>query len=81
VPAVCLVVTGYAGAGVLGVVDRVLDQLANVFVLQLVKDVRAVAPRPYEPCHAQLREVLGHRCRGLPELGGEIVHGALGVDQ
>lgn len=66
-----------SGAGMLGVVDRIDDELADMVVLQPVENLRPLPPGPDEPRHAQLREVLRHRRSGLSDVLGEVVHRSL----
>ena len=63
----------YPWAGVLGVVARVDDELADVVVFQAVENRRALPAGADQPCHPQLREVLGNGRRRLAHVLGEFV--------
>jgi hypothetical protein len=80
-PTVGAVMTGNPGTGVLGVEDRVLDELADVIVLQTVEDGGSVPAGSHKTGHPQLRKVLGNRRRRLAHMLGEFVDGHLAMCQ
>ena len=61
------------GPGVFGVVHRIDDQLADMFVFQAVEDRGALAAGAHQPRHPQLGQMLRYRWRGLAQLFGEFV--------
>src|SRR6516165_8086764 len=72
-PTVGAVMTRNPGAGVLGVEDGIDDELANVIVLQAVKNGGSVPTGAHQACHPQLGQVLGNRRRRLAHVLGEFV--------
>ena len=73
--------TGNAGAGVLGVADRIDDELPDVVVLQAVEDGGSVPARAHQTRHPQLRKVLGNRWRRFSDVLGEFVDRHLAMRQ
>ncbi|AQA21722.1 transcriptional regulator, ArsR family domain protein [Rhodococcus sp. MTM3W5.2] len=80
-PAVGAVMSWHARAGVLGVEHRVGHQLAHVVVLEPIEHCRALAARPHQTRHPQLRQVLRHRRRRLADVHRQLVDRAFPVDQ
>ncbi len=68
-------------AGMLSVVDRVLDHLPDVSAVEAVENVGALAPRAYQPGHPQLGQVLGHPGSRSPDGLGEFADGEFTVEQ
>src|SRR3954451_10297841 len=66
---------------VLGVVDGVGDQLSDVFVLESVEDLCALAAGLDQAGHAQLGQVLRHRGGQLADFAGQLVNRKLPADQ
>ena len=71
----------HPGAGVLGVVHGVDNELAHVVVLQAVEDRRPFPTGSYQPRHPQLGKVLRHRRRGFAHMLGEFVDRHLAVGE
>ncbi len=64
---------GHSRSCMLGMEDRVDDQLADVIVLEPVDDLRARLAGADQPRHAQFGEVLRHRRCRLGHIVGEFV--------
>ncbi len=64
-----------------GVVERLVNELADMHIAGFVENTRAVAPRTHHLREAQLGEVLGHRRRMGAHMIGEIVDRMLTVRQ
>jgi hypothetical protein len=66
---------------VVGVVDRVLDQMSHEVTVEAAKDLGGLAACSHEPRHPELREVLGDAGRRPSDRLGEFVHGQLAVEE
>lgn len=60
----------------LDVRDRLVEELADVLVVQLVLDAAPVAPPDDEPEMTQDAQLMGHRRRLHPDVLGELGHRA-----
>ena len=69
------------GADVVGVEQRLFDQLADVHIVGGVKLAGTLPPDPNQPAHAKLGQVLRHRGRLSLHVGGQLVHRMLPVQQ
>ena len=72
---------GRAAEGVLGLEDRVGDELGCVLVFESVEDALPVLPCRDDSSKAQLRKVLRHGCRALVHDIREIIDRKFTVTQ
>jgi hypothetical protein len=70
-----------SAAGVLGVVDRVLDQLGDVVAVSPVEDLVRLSTRLHESRHPEFGQVLGHAGRRFPHRLGELVDRPFAIEQ
>lgn len=67
--------------GMVGMQQRVLDQLADVVAFDAVEDLVALPPGLHQTCHPQLGEVLGDTGLGLSRLGRKLVDRTFTLEQ
>ncbi len=74
-------VSGNSRSCVLGVEDRIANELAHMIVLQSVDHLRAFATSADEPRHPQLGQVLRYRRGGFTDVVGELVNRQLSIHE
>ncbi len=76
-----MVVPRDAAERVLGLENRIRDELTGVFVRQPIEDARAVLPGRDDPSEAKLRQMLRNGCRRLLENVGQKIDRQLLITQ